>query len=88
MYMLEGLSSVTYFITAYEESQKNLDSHFLICTAFFVSKDNLFDVYCHNVCQRTNEPLSVGVWLRMLCRGVSYLLQVNLLVLLLRAPKV
>ena len=45
MYTLEGVSSVAIFITAYEESQYNLDSHFLICSMFFVSKGNLFDVY-------------------------------------------
>ena len=45
MYTLEGVSSVAIFITAYEESQYNCDSHFLICSVFFVSKGNLFDVY-------------------------------------------
>ena len=45
MYTLEGVSSVAIFITAYEESQSNRDSHFLICSVFFVSKGNLFDVY-------------------------------------------
>ena len=44
MYTLEGVSSVANFITAYEESQ-NRDSHFLICSVFFVSKGNLFDIY-------------------------------------------
>ena len=39
MYTLEGVSSVANFITAYE------DSHFRICSVFFVSKGNLFDVY-------------------------------------------
>ena len=34
MYTLEGVSSVANFITAY-------DSHFLICSMFFVSKGNL-----------------------------------------------
>ena len=43
--MLVGVSSVANSITAYEESQLNRDSHFLICRAFFVSKGNLFDVY-------------------------------------------
>ena len=46
MYTLEGVSSAANFITAYEESQtkqqKNRDSHFLICSVFFVSKGNLF----------------------------------------------
>ena len=42
MYTLEGVSSVANFITANEESQKNQDSHFLICCVFFVSKGNLF----------------------------------------------
>ena len=45
MYTLEGVSSVANFITAYEESQLNRESHFLICSVFFVSKGNLFDVY-------------------------------------------
>ena len=34
MYMLEGVSSVANFITAYEGSQYNRDSHFLICSVF------------------------------------------------------
>ena len=42
MYTLEGVSSVANFITAYEESQENRDSHFLICSVFFVSKGNFF----------------------------------------------
>ena len=37
MYTLEGVSSVANFITAYEESQWSRDSHFLICSVFFVS---------------------------------------------------
>ena len=41
MYMLEGVSSVANFITAYVESQLNRDSHFLIRSVFFVSKGNL-----------------------------------------------
>ena len=45
MYTIEGVSSVANFITAYEESQKNQDSHFLIRSVFFVSKGSLFDVY-------------------------------------------
>ena len=45
MNTLEGVISVANFITAYEESQLNRDSHFLICGVFFVSKGNLFDVY-------------------------------------------
>ena len=45
MYTLEGVSSVANFITAYEESQLNRDSHFLIRSVFFVSKGNLFNVY-------------------------------------------
>ena len=44
MYTLEGLSSVVNFITAYEESQENRDSHFLIYSVFFNSKVNLYDV--------------------------------------------
>ena len=36
MYTLEGVSSVANFITAYEESQQNRDSHYLICSVFFV----------------------------------------------------
>ena len=38
MYTLQGVSSVANFITAYEESQSNRDSHFLICSVTFVSK--------------------------------------------------
>ena len=36
MYTWEGVSSVTNFITAYEESQKNRDTHFLsvMCSLF------------------------------------------------------
>ena len=45
MCTLEGVSSVANFITAYEKSQYNRDSPFLICSVFFVSKGNLFDVY-------------------------------------------
>ena len=45
MYTLEGVSSVANFITAYEESQSNRDSHFPICSVLFVSKGNLFGVY-------------------------------------------
>ena len=45
MYTLEGVSSNANFITAYEESQLNQDSHFLIRNVFFVSKGNIFDVY-------------------------------------------
>ena len=45
MYTLEGVNSVANFITAYEESQENRDSHFLIRSVFFVSKGNIFDVY-------------------------------------------
>ena len=51
MYTLEGVSSVANFITAYEDFQLNRDSHFLICTTFlicsvfFVSIGNIFDVY-------------------------------------------
>ena len=45
MYPLEGVSNVANFITAYEESQQNRDSHFLIRRVFFVSKGNLLDVY-------------------------------------------
>ena len=45
MCTLESVSSVAKFITAYEESQYNRDSHFLIRCVFFVSKSNHFDVY-------------------------------------------
>ena len=41
MYTPEGVSSVANIIAAYEESQYNRDSHFLICNVF-VSKGNLF----------------------------------------------
>ena len=59
MYKLEGLSSVANFITAYEESQSNRDSRFLICSVFFVSKGNLIDIYnlCTYFCQKlTTAP--------------------------------
>ena len=45
MHTVESVNSVANFITAYEESQQNRDSHFLICSVFFVFKGNLFDVY-------------------------------------------
>ena len=45
MCTLEGVSSVAYFIAAYEESQLNRDSYFLTSSVLFVSKSNLFDVY-------------------------------------------
>ena len=45
MCMLEGISSVANFITAYEESQLNGDSHFLFRGEFFASKGNTFDIY-------------------------------------------
>ena len=45
VYMPESLSSVANCITAYEESQLNQDSHFIISSVFFVFKGNLFDVY-------------------------------------------
>ena len=38
MYTLEDVSGVANFIIAYEESQQNQDSHFLICRVSFVSK--------------------------------------------------
>ena len=45
MYMLEGVSGVANFITAYEESQYNeTPIFFLIRCVFFVSKGNLFYV--------------------------------------------
>ena len=45
MYTLDGIGSVANFITAYEESQQNRDSHFQICNVFVVSNGYLFDVY-------------------------------------------
>ena len=45
MYILEGVSNVANFITAYEVSQFYRDSHFLICGVFFVSKGNIFVAY-------------------------------------------
>ena len=51
MCTLEGVSNVANFIIAYEVSQQNRDSHFLICSVLFVSKGTLFDVYssyCHH----------------------------------------
>ena len=59
LYTLEGVSSVAYFITAYKESQENRDSHFLVCDVFFVSKDNLFDVYLSKVSTVNCELKSV-----------------------------
>ena len=49
MYMLESVSSGANFIIAYEKSQLNRGSHFLICSVFFVSKGNHFDVYWNEV---------------------------------------
>ena len=45
MYTLEDVSSFANFITAYEKSQQNRDSHFLIRSVFFVSKSNLVDAF-------------------------------------------
>ena len=45
IYTLKGVSSVANFISAYDESQLNPESNFLIRSVFFVSKSNLFDVY-------------------------------------------
>ena len=58
MYTLEGVSNVANFITAYEESQENRDSHFLICSVFFVSKGNLFDVYYNSTNGAIFPPIS------------------------------
>ena len=44
MYTLKGVSNVTNFFTAYEESQQNIDSHFLSAMCSF-SKGNLLDFY-------------------------------------------
>ena len=41
---LPGHFSYLFFITAYEESRQNRDSHFLI-RSVLVSKGNLSDVY-------------------------------------------
>ena len=38
MYTLEGVSSVANYITAYEGSQENRDSHFVICNVFLFPK--------------------------------------------------
>ena len=45
MYTLEGVSRVANFITAYEESQQNRDTRFLISSVVFFPNGNLFDVY-------------------------------------------
>ena len=45
MYTLEGVSNVANFITAFEESQENRNSYFLIYSVFFISNGNLYDVY-------------------------------------------
>ena len=45
MYTLEDVSSVAKFITAYEGSHLNRDSHFLTCNVLSVSKGNIFYVY-------------------------------------------
>ena len=42
-------STIANFISAYEESQQNRDSHFLIFNMFFVSKGNLSDIYITTV---------------------------------------
>ena len=46
MYRLEGVSSVAYFLTAYEKSlNKTVTPIFLSVVVFFVSKSNLFYIY-------------------------------------------
>ena len=50
MYMLEGVSSVANFITAYEESKKPR-LPFFICNVLFVSKGNLLDFYFNKSCK-------------------------------------
>ena len=52
MYTLKGVNSVANFITAYEESHLDRDSHFLISSMFFVSKGNfltLISVFCGDI---------------------------------------
>ena len=57
MYMLEGVNSVANFVTAYEESQYNQHFHFLICSVFFASNGNLFDVYYNGKSLKTFSSL-------------------------------
>ena len=45
MYTLEGVSSVANFISAYEGSQSNRDSHFIICSCSLFPNAIFFDVY-------------------------------------------
>ena len=45
MYMLESVSSVANFITAYEESQYNRDSHFLNLYMCVLCFQRLLEVY-------------------------------------------
>ena len=62
MYTLEDVSSVANFITAYEESQWNRDSHFLIRSVCFVSKGNLFDVYYYSTVEDSfNLAIDTGL---------------------------
>ena len=55
MYTLEGVSSVSDFITANEAPQLNRDSHFLICIVYLVSKCNLFYVYVNFCVSKIDE---------------------------------
>ena len=45
MYTLESIGSVAYFITAYEESKLNRDSHFLSVMRSLFPNDNILDFY-------------------------------------------
>ena len=67
MYTLEGVRSVANFITAYEESPLNWDSHFLICSVFFVSKGNLFDVYSRTLHYSISEMYIINRIMNRIC---------------------
>ena len=56
MYTLEGVSSVANFITAYEESQNNRDSHCLsvMCSLF---PKATFKIFIGSISRKTSEGL-------------------------------
>ena len=65
MYTLESVSSVANFLTAYEESQENLDPHLLsVMCSFFFFKDRLLDFY--SVVKPQYVPFQSGLLLLFL----------------------
>ena len=45
MYMLEGVSSVANLTTAYEESQYNRDSNFLVCSVLCFKRQSSWRLF-------------------------------------------